>query len=181
MSHLPIWYLGSVPVSVCDAAIEEFMKIEPQDAKMDINGNVQDKTFRDTIIRFAPEGHWFGGIMYEHGCLANQKVGWGYEITGHEAVQYGSYGPNGHYGWHTDNFILSGSPIERKVSVVCLMTDPSEFTGGDLQIKLYQEYTADLKKGDMIAFPSMLYHQVVPVKSGIRSSAVIWLNGPRMK
>jgi PKHD-type hydroxylase len=71
--------------------------------------------------------------------------------------------------------------MERKVSVICLLSDPSEYEGGDLQIKLYQEYTADLKKGDMIAFPSMLEHRVVPIQSGARNSAVVWLNGPRMR
>lgn len=180
MAHLPIWYIGSVPSDVCDIAIEEFMQIQPQEAAMGTSGEHQDKSQRDTILRFAPEGHWLGGILAEHGKIANKYSGWNYNITEHENLQYGSYGPNGHYDWHTDTFPLSGLPIERKVSVVCLMSDPSEYEGGDLQIKLYQEYTADLKKGDMIAFPSMLEHRVIPVKSGIRNSAVVWLNGPRM-
>jgi PKHD-type hydroxylase len=181
MNHLPIWYIGQIPADVCDAAAREFMTIQPQDAAMGTEGEHQDKSQRDTVLRFAPTGHWFGGILAEHGKVANESMGWDYALTGHENVQYGSYGPNGHYGWHTDTFPLAGLPVERKVSVICLMSDPSEYEGGELQIKLYQEYTADLKKGDMIAFPSMLEHRVIPVKSGIRNSAVVWLNGPRMR
>lgn len=80
-----------------------------------------------------------------------------------------------------DTFPLSGLPIERKVSVICLMSDPDEYEGGELQIQLYQDYKVDMKKGQIIAFPSMLQHRVVPIISGIRNSAVIWLNGPRMR
>ena len=181
MSHLPIWYMGNIPTDVCDAAVREFMMIEPQDATMGTGGEVENKSYRDTVVRFAPDGHWFAGIMQEHGRLSNEKMGWGYELTGHENIQFGTYGPDGHYGWHTDTFLLSGLPVDRKVTVICMMSNPSEYEGGELQIRLYQEYTADLKKGDLIAFPSILEHRVIPVISGVRSSAVVWLNGPRMR
>ena len=181
MTHLPIWYMGQIPTDVCDAAVRDFMAIEPQSASMGANGEHQDKSQRDTVLRFAPADHWFGGIMYQHGLAANLRNGWGYDITGHENVQFGSYGPAGHYGWHMDTFLLSGQPFDRKVSVICLMSDPSEYEGGDLEIQLYQDYKVDMQKGQLIAFPSMLQHRVLPIISGIRTSAVIWLNGPRMR
>lgn len=52
---------------------------------------------------------------------------------------------------------------------------------GELEIQLYRDYKVDMKKGQLIAFPSMLQHRVIPIISGIRNSAVIWLNGPRMR
>jgi PKHD-type hydroxylase len=70
---------------------------------------------------------------------------------------------------------------ERKVSVVCLMCDPSEYEGGAFGIKLYQEYNPALEKGSIIAFPSSLEHKVYPVTSGVRTSAVIWMTGPMMR
>ncbi len=181
MTHLPIWYMGQIPTDVCDAASRDFMKIEPQKAKMGADGQYEDTTHRDTVLRFAPDNHWFGGIMYKHGVAANQSAGWNYDLTGHENVQFGAYGPKGHYGWHMDTFPLSGQPIERKVSVICLMSNPEEYEGGELQIQLYQDYQVDMQKGQLIAFPSMLQHRVLPIISGIRNSAVIWLNGPRMR
>jgi PKHD-type hydroxylase len=178
--HLPLWYLGQIPESVCDTALEELTKIDPQPAKMGADGKYADTQVRDTVLRFAPPNHWFGGIMYEHGLNSNISAGWDYNITGHENVQLGSYGPAGHYDWHTDTFPLAGQPLERKISVICLLSNPDEYTGGDLQVRLYQDYTVDMKKGQVIAFPSMLYHRVIPITSGTRNSAVIWMHGPRM-
>jgi PKHD-type hydroxylase len=94
-------------------------------------------------------------------------------------VQFAEYGPEQHYAWHTDTFTLSGKPIERKVSVVCLLND--DFEGGEFEVRLYNNYQAPLKKGTMIAFPSILEHRVVPVTSGIRYSATVWFNGPRFR
>jgi hypothetical protein len=181
MTHLPIWSIGKIPADVCDAASKEFQLIEPRDASMGIDGDKIEHKTRDTTVRFAPDNHWFGGILFEHAMKANRQCGWNYDIDSHEAVQYAEYGPEQHYHWHTDTFTLSGSPIERKVTAVCLMNDPSEFEGGEFQVQLYQDYTATLEKGTIIAFPSILYHRVTPIISGKRISATIWLNGPRFK
>lgn len=181
MTHLPIWILGKIPTEVCDAASKEFQLIEPRDATMGIEGsNIEHRT-RNTTVRFAPDDHWFGGILFEHAMKANRDAQWCYDVDFHEAVQYAEYGPEQHYHWHCDTFTLSGSPVERKVTAVCLMNEPSEFEGGEFQVQLYQDYTATLEKGTIIAFPSILYHRVTPVISGKRISATIWLNGPRFK
>ena len=181
MQHLPIWYLGQVSESVCDVALADLMQITPQSAKMGVDGNYENTSVRDTVLRFAPPNHWFGGVLYEHGLAANIATGWDYNITGHENVQIGSYGTGGHYDWHTDTFPLSGQPQERKVSVICLLTDPKEYAGGELELCLYQDYRVDMVRGQIIAFPSQLYHRVLPVSSGTRTSAVMWLTGPRMR
>jgi len=181
MSHLPIWLLGQVPAEVCDAAVREFQLIESRDATMGTDGEKKEHTQRNTIVRFAPEAHWFGGVMYEHALKANHDNGWNYEIDSHEAVQYAEYGTDQHYDWHTDTFTLAGNPRDRKVTAVCLMNDPSEFEGGEFQIRLYQDYIAPLQKGTIIAFPSILFHRVTPVISGTRISSTIWLNGPRFR
>jgi hypothetical protein len=122
-----------------------------------------------------------GNMMRGYGLKGNQECKWDYEITDHEAVQHAHYGPEQHYGWHVDNFPLAGLPLERKVTVICLLSDPSEFEAGELQLRLYSEYTAPLVKGSVIAFPSILEHRVIPVTSGIRYSATMWFNGPRFR
>ena len=145
------------------------------------DGSEHSHANRNTTVRFADKEHWFGGILHNYGLTANKECGWDYELSDHEHVQYGEYGVGQHYGWHVDNFPLSGAPIERKVSVVCLMTDPSEFEGGELQLRLYSEYTAPLVKGSVIAFPSILEHRVLPVTKGLRATSVMWLHGPRFR
>jgi len=179
--HLPIWFLGQIPTDLCDMAAADYMRLEARDATMGANGDELSHLNRNTTVRFAEKGHWFGSILRGHGLQANKTCEWGFEIDDHEAVQYAHYGVGQHYGWHVDNFPLAGLPTDRKVSVVCLMSDPSEFEAGELQIRLYSEYTAPLAKGSVIAFPSILEHRVTPVTSGLRATATMWLNGPRFK
>lgn len=173
--------MGQLPPQVCDLAAAEYMNLPPRDATMGADGQELSHINRNTTVRFAPQNHWFGSLLRGHGLQANKECGWGFEIDDHEAVQFAHYGVGQHYGWHVDNFPLAGLPIDRKVSVVCLMSDPSEFEAGELQVRLYSDYTAPLVKGSVIAFPSILEHRVVPVTSGLRASATMWLNGPRFK
>lgn len=181
MSHLPIWYLGNVNPALCDLAVGELIQLKPRQAAMGSAGETKDEVGRKTEVRFAEEGYWFAGVMAEFGRLANKKCGWDYKLDGHENLQFGRYFDDGHYDWHVDNFPLEVRPQERKVSVVCLMNDPSEYEGGSFGIKLYNEYNPELEKGSIIAFPSSLEHKVYPVISGVRASAVIWMTGPLMR
>jgi len=181
MSHLPIWYIGRVPEEEIDKANQEFRAIETKKATMGPDGESLDVVGRDTTVAFAEDDNWFGLKMYNFAMIANKECSWDFDVKGHEAVQYAEYGPKQHYHWHVDTFPLSGRPIDRKITVVCLMNDPSEFTGGQFQLKLYQDYTAPLEKGSIIAFPSFLEHRVIPIESGVRYSATMWVNGPRFR
>ena len=66
--------------------------------------------------------------------------------------------------------------------MTCLLSDPSEFTGGDL---LFQRWVIvnqlPLKQGQAIFFASFLRHKVAPVKKGVRKSLVMWFGGPPFK
>jgi PKHD-type hydroxylase len=181
MRHLPIWSLGQIPKELCDLAIVDFKKILPKDAAMGFDGAEHSHQKRNTTVRFADYAHWFGQIMRGFGTRANKDCRWDFDITEHEAVQYAEYGVGQHYDWHIDNFPLQGLELDRKVSVVCLLSEPSEFTEGELQIRLYSEYAAPLVKGSIIAFPSILEHRVTSVTSGSRASATMWLSGPRFR
>lgn len=181
MAHLPIWYVGAVPAELCDEAVEEFSKIPSKDAAMGNDGQERDHKHRNTTVRFANRGHWFENYMKHFADLGNQECKWDYDVRDYENIQFAEYGPEQHYHWHVDVFPLLGASTDRKLTVVCLLNDPSEFTGGEFQIRLYSEYTAPLIKGSVIAFPSFLEHRVVPVTSGIRKSATMWLNGPRFR
>jgi PKHD-type hydroxylase len=108
-----------------------------------------------------------------------------FDLTGfHEPMQLGVYSEHeqGHYEWHTDS-----SPadihVPRKLSMVMLLSDPSEFQGGDLQIKFHNDEatTLECKKGRAWFFPSYTLHRVTPVTKGIRRSLVLWIGGPPFK
>lgn len=181
MTHLPIWYLGKLPTDVCDQAKKELLELPMHDAAMGIDGEVKQETQRNTSVVFAPFDFWLSKEMEAHAAQANDQCGWGYDMPSREAIQFAQYGVGQHYDWHVDYFPLAGKDTDRKVSVVCLLNDPSEFEGGEFQIRLYSDYTAPLEKGSIIAFPSILEHRVKPVTSGVRYSATMWFHGPRFR
>lgn len=180
MSHLPIWYLGQITEEECDKAAESLKAIAPKDASMGVDGEISDKENRNTTVRFADKNHWFSASMFNYGFTANRECRWNFHLQDFEAIQYAEYGVGQHYNWHMDTFLLSEGTADRKVTVVCLMSDPSEFEGGELQMRFDQEiHTVPLKKGSIIAFPSFLEHRVTPVTEGLRYSCAMWINGPK--
>lgn len=173
--------MGHVPESVCDLAVSEFVQFPRKDATMGVDGTFVENTKRNTSVHFVPGNHWFGALMCGHGVQSNLVCDWGYKIDTNEDLQFAEYGPNQHYDWHTDTFTLAGKDQDRKVTVVCLLNQPTEFEGGQFEIRLYNDYVAPLTKGTIIAFPSILEHRVTPVLSGVRYSATMWINGPRFR
>lgn len=129
----------------------------------------------------------------------NQRTSWLYDRMAHiarslngqfydydlfgfvEDFQYTVYGPEkDHYTWHMDKGRNSSSP--RKLSLVLLLSDPSEYDGGDLEIWAGTQPTVlEKKKGIVHAFPSFVMHRVTPVTRGIRRSLVVWISGPKFK
>jgi len=179
MAHLPIWLLGKVDSDTCTQAIAELSGIEAKDAAMGIDGAEKNHNTRNTNVRFAQQDFWLAKDFVSFAHQANQVCKWDYNITGQENIQFAEYGPEQHYAWHTDTFALAGTPTDRKITIVCLLND--EFEGGQFQVRLCNDYTAPLEKGTIIAFPSILEHRVIPVTSGVRYSATMWLNGPRFR
>jgi PKHD-type hydroxylase len=173
--------MSSIPNEECDRLVSELSSLPTRDAAMGIDGSQIQHNTRNTNVKFASDNHWFEKNLSQVAFEGNSKCKWDYNISGNEAIQFAEYGPDQHYHWHTDTFTLSGEATDRKLTAVCLLNDPQEFEGGEFQIRLYQEYIAPLKKGDIIAFPSILEHRVTPVISGKRMSATIWFHGPRFR
>jgi len=106
-------------------------------------------------------------------------------VTLTEPAQFTEYPKKGFYDWHMDlnAFGASGENPIRKISMTCLLSDPSEFTGGELMFSDAggDKKPLDLKQGQAIFFASFLRHKVAPVKKGIRRSMVMWFGGPPFK
>lgn len=98
-----------------------------------------------------------------------------------EDFQYTEYTVGHHYTWHMDKGPESKSS-PRKLSLVLLLSDPSEYEGGDLEIFTgVNPVSLDKKKGIVHAFPSFVMHRVTPVTRGIRRSLVVWIAGPKFR
>ena len=72
----------------------------------------------------------------------------------------------------------------RKLSVTVTLSDPKEYSGGELEFD-FRNLDPDkprkpvkckeiLPKGSLVVFPSFVWHRVCPVKRGERKSLVIW-------
>ena len=105
-------------------------------------------------------------------------------VTLTEPAQFTEYPKGGFYDWHMDlnAFGQEGQNPVRKISMTLLLSDPKDFTGGDLMFsEMGGEKPLPLKQGQAIFFASFLRHKVAPVKKGIRRSMVMWFGGPPLK
>lgn len=112
----------------------------------------------------------------------------GYDLVGFEYMQYAEYHKGGHQRYHTDiryNFdpayVLEGF---RKMTIILMLSDASEYDGGELSLNLSAEFRAEklkLEKGQVLMFPSYVPHQVEPVISGVRKTLVCWALGPKFR
>jgi PKHD-type hydroxylase len=74
-----------------------------------------------------------------------------------------------------------GLAIPRKLSFSLILSDSSEYKGGEFEFDTGTADKAEQKRGRVLAFPSFVKHQVTPIKSGTRKSIVWWALGPKFK
>jgi len=109
---------------------------------------------------------------------------WNFNLSYIEDMQYTVYDSsvwnNPRYDWHQDEgFTRSWCNEIRKLSFICLLSDPRDFTGGELQYYADNETRLiPLQQGDVVFFPSPTLHRVTTVTKGIRKTLVGWVRGP---
>ena len=104
----------------------------------------------------------------------------GMQIT--ETAQFTEYPKGGFYDWHMDADVSGiNEPPVRKISMTILLSNPSEFEGGDLEFMSEGNKPPQLIQGQAIFFCSLLRHRVAKVKKGIRRSLVMWFGGTPFK
>jgi len=177
LSNYWLWE-EAISQELCNLLLKERLTFEEKPAAIGDGIGIEDKTIRNSGICWAPANHWIEGILYNHGLYACESTGWGFQLGRPEPVQLTAYDKEGFYGWHEDWAPLVISSVVRKVSVILLLSDPKDFEGGEFQFANNQNVS--MKMGSILAFPSFLQHQVTPVTSGKRYSAVCWINGPRI-
>jgi predicted 2-oxoglutarate/Fe(II)-dependent dioxygenase YbiX len=83
-----------------------------------------------------------------------------------------------HYVWHTD--AMDGDSV-RKLSFTIQLTDPTEYSGGDLEFMPAITDKRIKDQGTMTIFPSYMTHRVSPVTHGTRHTIVGWIYGPEFR
>lgn len=153
---------------------------------------IADRSIRDSTTSWiAPDDDswWAYDKLAKLVDRANRR--YGFELTGFgEDLQFTTYDqPGSFYSWHQDG--LDGAVATRKLSVVIQLSDPADYSGGEVQFfEVVEDYDdeqlaafTDLtrQRGTAIVFPAFEYHRVLPIRSGVRHSLVSWVSGPAFR
>ena len=173
-----LWEAGTIPSNICDEWIARFDS-QVTDGGVSTAQDSIDLTLRRSKIHFV-EDKAIQDYMKYFAETANRNA-FGADVSNYIECQFTRYDGDdeGFYEYHLDLTFEGRKPaFDRKVSLVVLLSDPSEFTGGDLML---MGDRIDLKKGSVVAFPSFYPHKVTEVTQGTRYSMVSWLEGPRWR
>ena len=204
MAHLTCWEFTELPVEIIDVVERDIKKFDNEVEDSNLTNNVVDKSIRDSHNSWIPESHWITGWLWYYVEKINRK-NFVYDITDFDAgtLQYTHYGPDQYYTWHSDDDvsrlhkpdavistftdkskddIIVNSEYVRKLSFSLQLSDPDQYTGGELEFTDNgKTMFAPKQRGTMVVFDSRLKHRVRRVKSGLRKSIVGWVVGPRWK
>ena len=172
------WHIDKyIPDYVCDEIIKNYSDFSTAGLQGgDIRSNV-----RNSGVCWIREP-FYKNLVFDIITRTNRDSGLNFQLEYLENIQLTRYiAPDGHYDFHTDDDGHSRENIDdsmRKISMSCLLTDSSEFEGGNFQIQTGESpYDVKLEKGDIILFPSYKLHRVSPVTKGTRHSLVAWAHG----
>tara|TARA_B100001094_G_scaffold192836_1_gene186688 strand:+ start:6147 stop:6728 length:582 start_codon:yes stop_codon:yes gene_type:complete len=180
-----VFYEQAIPKDLVDLMVEELPKHNDTYATASV-GDWDDGRIameeRNSKVSWMYEDDWCSSIFSHYFSIANKEQ-WEYDLNFLDGVQVTKYMPGDHYTWHSDYGTVEDNRFTRKLSATMLVTDPSEFKGGDLEFIDYHNnlIVAPKSKGTMIVFDSRIPHRVTPVTSGQRISLVTWMLGPKLR
>lgn len=152
-------------------------------------GTINDKTkledYRKSTIAWIPvnnETQW----IYERLTRCIEEVNeefFQYDLTRIEKLQFTNYfgEEGGFYAPHIDTSY--GVMVDnRKLTFVLQLSNPDDYSGGELRLHTTKNpISIEKKKGLITFFPSHILHECTPVTSGNRHTLVGWIHGPRFK
>jgi|TARA_B110000438_G_C15592532_1_gene554513 PKHD-type hydroxylase len=195
------WYFTSaIKESLCDDIVSHAKKLKSRTASIDgideskltKEKTIDLKKTRDSNIVWMNDS-WIYELIIPYIDQANVNAEWNFDWDFLEECQFTTYKKDQHYDWHIDSFDepynkpnnLKEHGKIRKLSVTLNLSNPEEYTGGELEFYLNngspngresdrQICREILPKGSMVVFPSHVWHRVKPITSGERRSLVIW-------
>lgn len=209
MAFLTSWYHTELPKDVIEIILKDIQKFDSNQIDSSIGGSdgnrELDRSYRHSRNCWISTDHWFSGFLWYYIQRTNRE-NFCYDLTtiDSETIQYTEYGPGQYYNWHIDQgidtlhkpsqlcgydsnisndlSILQGEYV-RKISFSLQLSDPEDYTGGELQFMNFQgkSFFAPKQRGTLIMFDFRIQHRVRKVRSGMRKSLVGWVVGPRWK
>jgi len=147
------------------------------------NGNDIDASVRDSGVRWLersePELAW----LFEIVDLAVHRLTTEYHYVryrydGCPKLQFTEYRKGEYYREHIDCLMNTDGQEIRKMSCSILLSDPSDFEGGEFAVNGGVLEDERLQQGQISVFPSIVPHEVRTVTKGYRASLVGWYLGP---
>jgi len=182
MSFEALWYKTNLPKNVIDEFVKETNIYDTELQPGTLKNDATDLSTRNSKIGWVNSSHWIAGFCYHYILQANE-CNFNYDIKsfGDKFLQYTSYSTGEYYDWHVDT--IRNSDSIRKLSFTLQLSDPEDYSGGELQFldEGDQLFFAPKERGTIIVFESKLKHRVRKVRSGCRKSLVGWVEGPRWR
>ena len=174
--YLPPW-----PVERVDAITQLGDAADPQPATI-VRGYELETKRRTTIswIRTTQVDANPYFLAIANDVLKVNAEKWNFDLFGFiDSLQYTVYHAGDEFGWHID----CGPKLPpRKLSVSIQLSDPADYDGGDLQLRVSDTIeTAPRERGTVAIFPSFISHRVSPVTRGVRKALVAWVAGPAFR
>lgn len=190
VKHYPpyVFFKDEFTKEECLKIIEYAKALPEQAAKIGSGANgepgIQDGKIRSSKLHWIEWGQEVDWIFTRlANVVAKTKAAWyPFSLTSMpEGLQITRYlaSEGGHYAMHKD--MGDDEMSTRKLSIVMLLNDPSEFEGGQLEllgISGDNKAVPEVTQGSVIVFPSWELHRVMKVTKGERWSLVNWVHGP---
>ena len=201
------WFKNAVPEVICDDIIKhgkEQLQLGITGQFGDQNSQEEVKNLTPSQVKDLKEIRnsniswlsypWIYNEIMPYINEANESSGWNFQFDYNEACQFTTYSKDQHYSWHCDAWKEPYSNEHqhkehknkiRKLSSIILLNDASEYSGGELEFDFRDSKEGPsltlakeiYRKGDMVVFPSFVWHRVKPVLKGQRYSLVVWSIG----
>lgn len=205
MANLACWNITDLPIEIVNILEKDLIKFDEVAQDSYIKGAQVDKVIRNSKNAWIPSSHWIGGWLWYYIQKTNRE-NFCYDLYDIDAghIQYTHYGEGQFYNWHQDGDIdqsytpkaiagmgsnlaedqvtLKGE-IVRKLSFSLQLSDPTDYTGGEVQFldNGNNTFFAPKQRGTLVVFDSRTRHRVRRVRSGMRKSIVGWVVGPRWR
>jgi len=206
MGYSAIFFDTQLPESLiseaCNFIDNQKIKKETASVISSEGKSLSDPESRQCNIGWIEDECWIGGFLWHYIGKAN-RLNFKYDISHIDSasIQLTEYSKNDFFEWHVDDCITSRDgwdesvkssnsktvPEERewvrKLSFSLLLSNPENFTGGELELLAPTKNVFSPKpaRGRLIIFDSTTLHRIRPIKSGLRKSLVGWVVGPRWR
>ena len=169
------WVEGCLSPDECKQIIEECTPDLESGGFANEEKRVFKSLTRKCNVSWVSEGSPLDPLMFRPIDIFFQETKEHYNIplSRVEAIQFTDYPLLGHYKRHSDSG--EGDVATRIISASVQLSDPSEYSGGDLKMYFGRKGLKSPKGlGMMTIFPSIVQHKVTPLYRGRRRSLVMW-------